>query len=107
MVNTTSDQSDRQRIIELEAQVARLTERDRRLMTRLGKFKGTGNPELDACLQQPDPLFDAWRDSLPDTYWARYDLSAVRLGFHFGRQLEQAQVQKMLGEFYQRSGSAT
>lgn len=28
-----------------------------------------------------DAQFDAWRDSLPATYWARYDLSACRLGW--------------------------
>lgn len=48
-------------------------------------FKPTGNPELDAVLLKPDPAFDAFVASLPDNYWARYDLSAVRLGWHFGR----------------------
>lgn len=48
-------------------------------------FKPTGNPELDAVLLKPDPAFDALVASLPANYWARYDLSAVRLGWHFGR----------------------
>lgn len=30
---------------------------------------------------EPDPEFDAWRDSLPDKHWAKYDLSACRLGW--------------------------
>lgn len=28
-----------------------------------------------------DEAFKAWRDSLPQTHWARYDLSACRLGW--------------------------
>lgn len=91
---------------QLEAEVARLTERDQRLMTKLGNFKGTGNPQIDACLLQPDPHFEAFRQSLPDNYWARYDPSAVRIGFHYGRLTEQAQIQQYPGDFYQDSGKA-
>lgn len=36
-----------------------------------------------------DPAFDAWRDSLPKTHWARFDLSACRLGWDAGRRHEQ------------------
>ncbi|MFZ5698761.1 MAG: hypothetical protein ACOY9J_08635 [Pseudomonadota bacterium] len=51
-----------------------------------GQFKPTGNVELDSVLGRPDPEFAAFRDELPTNYLARYDLSAVRLGWHFGRQ---------------------
>lgn len=68
------------RIVELE-------QRDKALLTKQGTFKGTGNPELDAALQEPDAEFEAMRDSLPASYWARYDLSAVRLGWHQRKQL--------------------
>jgi hypothetical protein len=30
--------------------------------------------------------FDEWRDSLPEKHWARYDLSACKLGFDAGYQ---------------------
>ncbi len=39
---------------------------------------------LDALmkrLETPSPAFEAFRDSMPPNYWARYDLSAVRLGW--------------------------
>lgn len=71
-----------------EARIAELEQRDKRLMTRQGTFKGVGDPVLDACLGQPDLAFEAMRDSMPDGYWARYDLSAVRFGWH-QRGLEQ------------------
>lgn len=32
-----------------------------------------------------DLEFEAWRDSLPATHWARYDLSACRLGWEAAR----------------------
>ena len=41
--------------------------------------------ELMARLGTDDPLFDAFQDAMPDKYWARYDLSAVRLGYEFAR----------------------
>lgn len=69
----------------LQAEVDRLRERDERLMSKLGAFKGSGDPELDAALQSEDPEFQAFVESMPDNYWARYDLSAVRVGWHFGR----------------------
>lgn len=39
---------------------------------------------LDALmkrLETSSPAFEAFRDSMPPNYWARYDLSAVRLGW--------------------------
>lgn len=59
--------------------------RARAAATQPAPFKPTGNPELDAVLLKPDPAFDAFVTSLPANYWARYDLSAVRLGWHHGR----------------------
>lgn len=37
--------------------------------------------ELNDLLLEPDPSFHAWRDTIPQKYWARYDLSAVKLGW--------------------------
>jgi hypothetical protein len=34
-----------------------------------------------------DTAFDAWVASLPAKHWARYDLSAARLGWDEGRKL--------------------
>ncbi|ULQ45934.1 hypothetical protein JN531_012575 [Flagellatimonas centrodinii] len=64
----------------------RLQARDDALMTKHGAFKGTGNPELDALMQAPSPAFGQVRDSLPENYWARYDLSAVRLGWELAQR---------------------
>lgn len=44
-----------------------------------------GDPMLDAVLKTPSAEFDAWVKSLPYTYWARYDLSACRVGWEAGR----------------------
>jgi hypothetical protein len=30
---------------------------------------------------EPNPEFEAWRDTLPATHWARYDLSACSLAW--------------------------
>lgn len=70
-------------ICERDDEIERLRVRDKALMTKQGTFKGTGDPTLDACLLQPDPAFTAFVESMPATYWARYDISAVRLGWHF------------------------
>lgn len=40
--------------------------------------------ELDQILLERDPEFDAFVASMPDKYWAKYDLSACRIGWHFG-----------------------
>lgn len=32
-------------------------------------------------MNQYDERFDKWRDSLPKEHWARYDLSACKLGW--------------------------
>ena len=49
--------------------------------TRLDKPKYSGDPMLDSVLMDTNPDFRAWVDSLPPTYWARYDLSAARIGW--------------------------
>lgn len=48
-----------------------------------------GDPMLDAVLDTPNPQFDAWVKSLPPAYWARYDLSACRIGFEAGAAPQQ------------------
>jgi hypothetical protein len=35
----------------------------------------------DTVFPSPDADFERWRDGLPATHWARYDLSACRLGW--------------------------
>ena len=32
-------------------------------------------------LNDPDPEFDEWAATMPEKFWARYDMSAVRLGW--------------------------
>lgn len=60
-------------------------ERLRAQFTRLDKPKHSGDPMLDAVLQKPNAEFRAWVESLPPTYWARYDLSAARIGWEAAR----------------------
>ena len=68
------------------AEAADLLEHLASRFTRLDKPKGTGAPMLDAVLRQRCPEFRAWVDSLPPTYWARYDLSAARIGWEAARK---------------------
>ena len=49
--------------------------------TKLDKPKYSGEKMLDSVLGTPNPDFRAWADSLPPTYWSRYDLSAARIGW--------------------------
>ena len=67
----------RKRIAEVEAERDALAAQ----FTKLDKPKYSGAPMLDAVLLERNPLFDAWVQSLPPTYWTRYDLSAARIGW--------------------------
>lgn len=49
--------------------------------TKLDKPKYSGDPMLDDVLAKENADFRAWVNSLPPTYWARYDLSAARIGW--------------------------
>lgn len=49
--------------------------------TKLDKPKYSGAPMMDKVLSVRNPEFDAWVQSLPATYWTRYDLSAARIGW--------------------------
>ena len=49
--------------------------------TKLDKPKYSGDSMLDAVLGTPNADFRTWVDSLPPSYWARYDLSAARIGW--------------------------
>lgn len=71
------------RIAELEAEVARLKAK----FTKLDRPMLKGDPMLDAVLLERNSEFDAWAATLPETYWARYDLSAARIGWE-ARQIE-------------------
>jgi hypothetical protein len=64
-------------IIESLAGIEALTKR----FTKLDKPKYSGEPMMDSVLATTNPDFRAWVDSLPPTYWARYDLSAARIGW--------------------------
>jgi hypothetical protein len=46
---------------------------------------------------EDDKLFRAWVESLPDTHWAKYDLSACRLGWDAGRK----EFEALLDEFWE------
>lgn len=50
------------------------------------------NAALAKIVGQPSESFTAFVDTIDPSCWARYDLSAVRVGWHFGRQ---AQAQEM------------
>ena len=49
--------------------------------TKLDEPKYSGDMMMDSVLATQNPEFRAWVDSLPPTYWARYDLSAARIGW--------------------------
>jgi DNA repair exonuclease SbcCD ATPase subunit len=59
------------------SEVARL----RSKFTKLDRPRYKGEPMLDEVLVTPNPAFRAWAESLPQEYWARYDLSAARIGW--------------------------
>lgn len=69
----------------VSADFARYLERGRNALakrfTKLDKPRYSGEPMLDEVLGTPNPEFNAWVESLPPTYWARYDLSAARIGW--------------------------
>lgn len=59
--------------------------------TRLDEPRYSGKPMLDSVLSVRNPEFDVWVASLPPTYWARYDLSAVRIGWEAAKTAEKDQ----------------
>ena len=52
-----------------------------------------------------DQPFARWRDSLPKTHWAKYDLSACRLGFDAGVELAAAWVDQRCSDYVAEHGS--
>ncbi len=71
-------------LIAMERELAEVTKQRDELaarFTRLDEPRYSGKPMLDLVLSVRNPEFDAWVASLPPTYWARYDLSAVRIGW--------------------------
>jgi hypothetical protein len=58
--------------------------------TKLDKPKYSGDPMMDSVLGTPNADFRAWVDSLPPTYWTRYDLSAARIGWEAALQKVQS-----------------
>lgn len=43
--------------------------------------------DLGDVLKDPNSAFDAWVKSMPDTHWAKHDLSACRLGWEAARRM--------------------
>lgn len=66
--------------------------------TKLGKPKHSGDPMLDEILGTQSPEFDAWVKSLPPTYWARYDLSAARIGWEAGKKSSERELAEARGD---------
>jgi len=66
-------------------ETSRRLERERNALlerfTNLDEPKYSGEPMLDSVLATENEDFRAWVASLPPTYWARYDLSAARIGW--------------------------
>jgi hypothetical protein len=61
----------------LQAEIERLRSR----FTKLDMPRYSGAPMLDEVLAQPNDEFRVWAYTLPPEYWARYDLSAARIGW--------------------------
>lgn len=40
--------------------------------------------EFDVLLREDNPEFNSWVEKQPKNYWAKYDLSALRIGFEAG-----------------------
>lgn len=76
------------------ADFARRLEREnnelRSKFTKLDKPRYSGSLMLDDVLEESSPDFDTWVASLPATYWARYDLSAARIGWEAARKFYDA-----------------
>lgn len=49
--------------------------------------------ELQKCLGNEDAAFEQWALSVPDKHWAKYDLSAVRVGFELGLRVAETERQ--------------
>lgn len=47
--------------------------------------------------------FEAWRDSLPAKHWARYDLSACKLGWDAAHASRDAEVEALQDALFQIS----
>jgi len=69
-------------IQDLKDELARLRGR----FTNLDLPRYSGDPMLDDVLATRSPSFDENVAMLPATYWARYDLSAVRVGWEMAHR---------------------
>ena len=70
--------------------------------TKLDKPKYSGDAMLDSVLGTTNAEFRAWVESLPPSYWSRYDLSAARIGWEAASKFILANVKEHLPP---RSGS--
>ncbi|MCE5310482.1 MAG: hypothetical protein LLG20_22825 [Acidobacteriales bacterium] len=73
--------------------------------TKFDKPKYSGDSMLDAVLGTPNADFRTWVDSLPPSYWARYDLSAARIGWEAAFKFIQANVKRMHPYQRERKGN--
>ena len=64
-------------LIESLAEIERLEKR----FTKLGNPKYSGEFATDSSLVASNLEFEQWVESLPSTYWVRYDISAARVGW--------------------------
>ncbi|TXG96135.1 MAG: hypothetical protein E6R08_10200 [Nevskiaceae bacterium] len=71
-----------------EADVELAVKAIRQLKSDLDHLKSpklSGNPTIDRWLMSEDPAFWEMVRKLPQNYWARYDLSALHIGWSLGR----------------------
>jgi hypothetical protein len=65
-------------------EIAALEADNRRLRERVAELEKARAHQLTDVLMTPDQSFRDWVASLPETYWAKKDLSACRLGWDAG-----------------------
>lgn len=79
------------------------------LFTKLDQPRYKGDPMLDSVLETRNDEFRAWAESLPKEYWARYDLSAARIGWEAAkkrswRPISEAPLDRAVRLFGKRAG---
>jgi hypothetical protein len=63
--------------------------------TKLDAPRYSGAAMLDSVLMERNPEFDAWAKTIPPEYWARYDLSAARIGWEGAMSAKIERIRKM------------
>lgn len=70
-----------------EAWASRLSTIVEQMPSASAEPKLSDSQELNRLLTTKDPSWDAWKQTIPEKYWARYDLSAVKLGWSAAMEL--------------------